>query len=309
MRSVVCEGVGVTDWVIDLDGVMWRGRAPITGSADAVGTLVARGDRVLFCSNNSAESGPARAQRLAEHGIPPGCDVVTSADAVCALVEPGEEVVVVGGEGLTAALGHHGAVPRPAGEVDPGPLVEIATRRSRGEEITGPFGAVVVGLTRDFGYRELDVAAAAVRSGARLLASNADSTFPGADGLHPGCGSLVAAIETAAGRPAAVAGKPHEPMAALIRSRLGLTGAGGAPGGGGDVLVVGDRADTDGRLAVTLGVPFALVLSGVTVRADLPVEVTCARVADDLAELVASVTGEPVPNARHLAAIHDRREV
>jgi 4-nitrophenyl phosphatase len=198
---------------------------------------------------------------------------------VCALVEPGERVLVLGGPGLCAALEAHGARPTPTTAVDPGPLVRRAGQPG-GAAGDRPFDAVVVGLTREFGYRDLDAAAAAVRCGARLLASNADTTFPGADGLHPGCGSLVAAVEAASGRTASVAGKPHGPMVELLRSRLGMAPA--QP----EVVVVGDRGDTDGRLAQALGVPFLLVLSGVTARADLPLDVPVARVGEDLAELV-----------------------
>jgi ribonucleotide monophosphatase NagD (HAD superfamily) len=49
---------------------------------------------------------------------------------------------------------------------------------------------------------------------------------------------------------------------------------------------VGDRADTDGAFATAVGARFALVLSGVTTRDDLPVEPTPALVADDLAAVV-----------------------
>jgi ribonucleotide monophosphatase NagD (HAD superfamily) len=72
-----------------------------------------------------------------------------------------------------------------------------------------------------------------------------------------------------------VAGKPNEPMAALVRSRLGPDGT-----------MVGDRPDTDGRFARTLGYRWALVLSGVTRRGDLPVDPAPDVVAGDLAELV-----------------------
>jgi 4-nitrophenyl phosphatase len=171
------------------------------------------------------------------------------------------------------------------------------------------FDAVVVGLTRNFNYGILDVAATAVRGGARLLASNADTTFPGASGLpgsgglHPGGGSLVAAVEAASGRPAVVAGKPNEAMAIAIRKRFAdwgawdRTGAGpntgaqavGGSGVGAGGIVVGDRAETDGRLAEILGWPFALVLSGVTTRSDLPVEVPVEVVGETLADVVAQL--------------------
>jgi HAD superfamily hydrolase (TIGR01450 family) len=256
----MCKGDPVTTWVIDLDGVMWRGRAPIPGSAAAVGRLLMGGHQVLFCTNNSAESGRDRAARLVDQGVPPGCDVVTSADAVAGLVRPGESVLCLGGPGLRKALGAVGAVVLDAGE----PTTAGA-----------PVDAVVVGLDRDVDYGRIDRAAAAVRSGARLLASNDDATFPGADGIHPGCGAILAAVRTASGAAGVVAGKPYPPMADLIRDRC--------PDGG---VVVGDKAGTDGRLAEVLGWPFGLVLSGVTAISDLPVTVLCAAVAADLSDLV-----------------------
>jgi HAD superfamily hydrolase (TIGR01450 family) len=261
----------VGGWVIDLDGVMWRGRRPIAGSAGTVGRLLDRGDRVVFCTNNSAESGAARAARLVEQGVPPGGEVVTSADAVTALVRAGERVLCLGGPGLRAALAAAGTEVVDAAGPTPG---------ASGAVDPESFDAVVIGLSREVDYRQIDRVAAAVRRGARLLASNTDATYPGAHGLHPGCGAIVAAVETASGAVARVAGKPHPPMAALLRRRL--------PEGG---VVVGDRPDTDGRLASELGWPFALVLSGVTTASDLPVDVPCAAVGQDLTAVVGLLDG------------------
>jgi len=259
-QAPVCKGEAVANWVIDLDGVMWRGTVPIEGSAATVGRLLDAGHRVLFCTNNSAEAGADRAARLFQQGVPDGCEVVTSADAVVALVRAGERVLCLGGPGLRAALSSAGVQVLDAGDPSTAHV---------------PVDAVVVGLARDVDYGRIDRAAAAVRAGARLLASNDDATFPGATGLHPGCGAILAAVETAGGTSAVVAGKPHAPMADLIRSLC--TGPG---------VVVGDKVETDGRLAQELDWPFGLVLSGVTAREDLPVAVPVAVVAADLATLV-----------------------
>ena len=88
----------------------------------------------------------------------------------------GERVLVLGGPGLIDALRTTGATVVDAG--DPG---------SDGLVVD----TVVVGLTRDFDYARLDRASAAARRGARLIASNTDSTFPAADGLRPGCGGSL----------------------------------------------------------------------------------------------------------------------
>ncbi|MGI9579533.1 MAG: HAD-IIA family hydrolase, partial [Microthrixaceae bacterium] len=242
--------------------------------------------------------GSVRAASLVNQGIPPGCEVVTSADAVCSLVQPGESALVIGGPGLCDALTEHGAQPTPAAEADPAPLVSLASARAGASPISDAdptgmspgtgFDVVVVGLSRGFDYRQLDAAAAAVRAGARLLATNDDATFPGADGIHPGAGSVLAAVEAASQETALVAGKPLAPMCELIVARLGLGERGSAQDRRGDVVVVGDRPETDGKLAENLGVRFALVLSGVTGRDDLPVDEATAFLAEDLAELVAN---------------------
>ncbi len=139
------------------------------------------------------------------------------------------------------------------------------------------FAAVVVGFHRDFDYERMRVASAAVRNGARLIATNDDATYPTPDGPIPGGGSILASIVTAAGVAPVVAGKPYGPMVDLVRARVGPTGIG-----------VGDRPDTDGRFARALGFDWGLVLSGVTRAVDLPVDPVPDLVAADLAALVAA---------------------
>lgn len=244
-------------WVLDLDGVVRLGPEPIPGAAAAVARLRTLGEPLAFVTNNSSHRLEEVRAELGSFGIDAAPEeVVTSALAVASLVEPGERVLACAGPGVVEAVTARGA------EVVPG----------------GPCDAVVVGFTRTFDYELLRRAAAAVRGGARLLASNDDASYPTPDGLAPGAGSLLAAVATASGRPTeAVAGKPHEPMAALVRDRLGPTG-----------VVVGDRADTDGRFATTLGYRFALVLTGVTTALDVEqLDPVPDLVGADLAAVVA----------------------
>lgn len=221
-------------WALDLDGVVWLGEAPIAGATEAVARLRAVGEDVVFCTNNSSQTVATVEAKLAAQGIDAAGGVVTSAMAAATLVEPGERVVVCGGAGVVEAIEQRGAVP--AGE--------------------GPADAVIVGLHLDFDYSRLRAAATAIRGGARFLATNDDATYPTPDGPIPGGGAIVAAVATASGVAPVVAGKPHTPMAELIRARVGPTGT-----------MVGDRPETDGRFAAALGYRFALVLSGVTVDA------------------------------------------
>ena len=239
--------------MLDLDGVVWLGDQPIPGAAEAVGTLRARGERVLFATNNSFARLAEQEAKLERFGIPAHGDVLTSAMAAARLVEAGERALVCGGPGIAEALEGRGAMPVRDGDAD----------------------AVVVGFHRDFDYERLRVAVRAVQRGARLIATNDDATYPTPDGPIPGGGAIVAAVAYASGVRAVVAGKPHAPMADLVREVGGETGT-----------VVGDRPETDGAFARTLGYRFALVLSGVTHEADLPVEPAPDTVAPSLAALV-----------------------
>jgi glycerol-1-phosphatase len=226
-RPVVC---------CDLDGVVWRGDEPIAGAAEGIAALRAAGHRVAFVSNNSSQPVGEVAGKLAAAGVPASSDdVITSAVSAATLLastlEPGAPVLACAGPGVIEALEEVGL--RPVARV--------------------PASAVVVGFHRGFDYDELDRASAAVRDGARFVATNLDATYPVPGGMIPGSGAIAAAVATAAGRAPQVAGKPERPMVDLIRARLGMTG-----------IVVGDRPSTDGALADALGWAFALVLSGVT---------------------------------------------
>lgn len=251
-------------WVLDLDGVLWLGEHPVRGAAAAVARLRAAGEQVLFATNNSSATVGAQAAKLASFGVPaaPG-EVVTSALAAARLVEPGERALVAGGPGIVEALGARGA--------------EVVDSRTF-EPTDGQVDVVVVGFHRHFDYEGLRRSAVQVARGARFLATNDDATYPTAEGVIPGGGSIVAAIAYAASLPPVVAGKPFPPMAELVHELAGGPGEAG--------VMVGDRPSTDGAFAKALGYEFGLVLSGVTQRGDLPVDPAPDHVADDLASLV-----------------------
>jgi 4-nitrophenyl phosphatase len=240
-------------WLLDLDGVVWLAERPIAGAADAVARLRAAGERVVFATNNSWARLADQESKLDRMGIPAAGDVVTSAMAAANLVEPGERVLVAGGPGVVEAVAGRGAEPVREGDAD----------------------AVIVGFHPDFDFERLRLAMTAVLHGARLIATNDDATYPTPDGPIPGGGSLAAAVAYASGVTATVAGKPHRPMADLVRAMAGAEGT-----------VVGDRPETDGAFAAALGYRFALVLTGVTAEADLPVRPEPAIVAPSLADLV-----------------------
>lgn len=251
-------------WILDLDGVMWLAENPIPGSADAVARLRAAGNQVVFVTNNA---GPRIADLMAKFerfGIDAGPDdLFTSAQAAANLLEPGSTALLCAGPGVAEAVEHRGVEGIDEGEAD----------------------AVIVGFHRHFDYDRLTAAFRAVRGGARLIATNEDPTYPTPHGPIPGGGAIVAAVARATGVAPDVAGKPHEPMAELIRSRLGPSV--------GEGMFVGDSPATDGLMARRLGLAFGLVLSGVTpVASDLGPGVEAEMVENDLSTLVDKVLSE-----------------
>jgi 4-nitrophenyl phosphatase len=153
----------------------------------------------------------------------------------------------------------------------------------RGVTITeeGPVVAAIVGWNRTFDFDSLSATASAARQAGRLIGTNEDPTHPTPTGLVPGSGALLAAVATASGVVPEVAGKPHQPMVALVQERFGFKA------GDRSVAMVGDQPGTDGRLAQRLGLAFGLVDSGVTQPGTATGDVPVAQRAPDFEHLVA----------------------
>ena len=250
-------------WAIDLDGVIWTGKTAIPGAPEAAQALISGGHSVAFVTNNSSATVATQEEKLAAFGISARGRVVTSAMAGAALVEPGERVYVLGGPGVVEAVQHRQAHVVPDDEA----------RRLRPD-------AVVVGLDRELSYQRLSTAVLAVRAGARFVATNTDSTYPSEIGLLPGGGAIVEAVAYSTGRKPQIAGKPHEAQARLVSDLIGTGG-----------IMIGDRPETDGLFARTLGYRFGLVLTGVTGPEHLPIDPEPDVIGADLSSLIAQLVG------------------
>lgn len=220
--------------VCDLDGVVYRGKTSMPHAKEALRALAADGRSLLFVTNNSAREPADVRQKLAEVvGYEADeSQIITSALVAATLIEAGP-VLVMGEIGVESAVLSAGF------RLTDDPL-QAAT--------------VVAGLDRGITYDRVARASTAVRSGARLIVTNRDPTFPVEGGLLPGAGACAAAVETAAGVTGVTAGKPSEGMRCLIESRL--------PDG--PIWMVGDRPDTDIALASGPRWRSVLVLTGVT---------------------------------------------
>jgi glycerol 3-phosphatase-2 len=249
--------------LLDLDGVVYRGSDAVAHAVPSLMAAAKAGMRLAYVTNNASRTPEAVAEHLRELGLPAAAsDVVTAAQAVARLiaeqVPEGARVLVIGGEGLRAAVGGYGLEIVGSADDDP--------------------AAVVQGYVPETSWTQLAEAAYAIERGVPWFAANTDKTMPTARGIAPGNGALVGAVAAATGTWPTVAGKP-EP--ALHRETMIRTGA-ARP------LVVGDRLDTDIEGANRAGVDSLLVLTGVTrleQLKDAPKEQQPTYVAEDLRAL------------------------
>ena len=229
--------------LLDLDGCVWLGEEPTPGAVDAVAALRAAGKGVAFVTNDSQLSTEEYVRKLWRLGFQASLEeVVTIGGALqFTLAErfTGGSAVVIGSPALHRYVEAAGL------------RVVNATSFARRADV------VVVAFHPQFHYDELKEATQAALRGAFLIGSNRDATFPNADGLWPGSGAIIAAVETASGRTVATIGKP-EP--ALVRTALDRLGPGRA-------LMVGDRVDADLGAAHNAGIDGAIVLTGASDRA------------------------------------------
>lgn len=242
----------------DLDGVVYRAHEPCPGAVEGLTAARQAGVAVLFMTNNASRPPQVVADQLTELGLPTPVEQVLTASQVAAQVVRDHHpelvglaearVLAVGGPGVTLALREVG-VRAVAAE-------ELLDRAPEEREVD----VVVQGYGAEVGVRDLTEAAYAVASGAEWIATNDDATLPTERGLAPGNGALLAAVRHATGCRPNVVGKPHAQAYDVGLRQLGLPLE--------ECLMLGDRLDTDIAGARSVGLRSALVLTGVSTRAE-----------------------------------------
>ena len=245
--------------LVDLDGVVYRASEGVPGVGPVLADRAARGDTVVYVTNNAMHYHGDYLPRLAGHGAPVGPDrVVTSARASALYVRDHmpsvRRVMAVGASGLERELLEAGFEVVSASHA--------ATRMSQegidGWAAAGHPDAVVVGLDPQLTYLKIAAAADCVRAGAVLVATNKDPLYPTERGFRPGAGAVVAAIETASRTTARVTiGKPEPYLLEAAAQLAGLSARG--------AVMIGD-ALTDVAAGKAVGARTILMLTGVTSR-------------------------------------------
>lgn len=230
-------------YLIDLDGTMYKGKAPIPEAPLFIQQLRDKEIPFLFLTNNSTKTPELAAKNLQENfGIQAfPQEVYTSSLATADYLKSldnGNKVFVIGEEGLKQALRDKGFV----------------------EESDNP-DYVVLGLDEMATYEKFKIATLAIRNGAQYIVTNKDTNLPTEKGLVPGAGSLAALLTTATRIEPTFVGKPETIIMEEALKLLNLPAQ--------DVLMVGDNYETDILAGINSDVDTLLVLTGFTKPEDL----------------------------------------
>lgn len=229
-------------FLIDMDGVVYRGPELIPGAAEFIASLRRSRIPFMFLTNNSQRTRRDVAMKLTRMGVPvEDKHIFTCAMATARFLasqKPHGTAYVIGEGGLLNALHSNGYA-----IVDRSP------------------DYVVVGEGRTLSFEMLEQAVQMVLDGAKLIATNLDPNCPTNSGTRPGCGAIVSLIEKATGIQAFSVGKPSPVMMRMARKELGMATS--------ETIMIGDTMETDIQGGVQMGYKTILVLSGGSKREDL----------------------------------------
>ena len=228
-------------FLLDLDGVLVKGRTPIPGAGEFIERLNGSDREYLVVTNNPIFTPGDLAHRLHAMGLDvPTERIFTSAMATARFLDsqrPKASAYVVGESGLTTAIHGVGYV---ITDIDPDYVV---LGEGRHDPAT---------LTR---------AVRLIAAGSQFVVTNPDAAGPEEDGIVPAAGAFAAMIETATGRAPYVVGKPNPLMFRTALNYLDIHSE--------ESFMVGDNLRTDIRGGLEAGLETILVLSGVTAEEEI----------------------------------------
>ncbi|WP_258360947.1 HAD-IIA family hydrolase [Moorella sulfitireducens] len=232
-------------YLFDLDGTVYLGDYPLPGAAETIRELMKQGCRCVFLSNKPIEPVTKYQEKLNAMGIPVKKENIINSSIVMAQylkgIKEGLRIYLIGEKPLADELINAGCI------ITDNPLEAEY---------------VVVSWDREFNYKKLNDAMQAICNGARLVATHPDRTCPVPGGVVPDAAGMIAAVEAVTGKKCEeIVGKPSPWTVTAALNRMGLPKE--------DVLMVGDRLETDIKMGKMVGIKTALTLTGVTRREDL----------------------------------------
>lgn len=250
--------------IIDMDGVIWRDSQPIGDLPAIFDQIRSFGLNFIFATNNSTRTVEEYQEKLRVFGVTiEPWQVITSAMATGIYLREaypqGCNVYVVGQPSLKKTLTEYG----------------LSIVDESKEDVQVVVSAIDLALS----YRKLKHASLLIQSGSKFIGTNPDVTLPTPEGLVPGSGTVIGALEIASRKKATMIGKPQPLLYKMAMKQLKIKPE--------ETLAIGDRLETDILGAQAAGMHTALVLSGASSLAQAqamtpPPEI----ITQDLAELV-----------------------
>jgi 4-nitrophenyl phosphatase len=249
----------ITHLIIDMDGVLYLGDKPARCLREFFDFLRERNVRFILATNNSTRTPQAYVDKLASMGVTVSPDeILVSGQATARFLAReyprGTRVHVFGMLSLKQAMTEEGFV-----------LAD--------EDVD----LVVASMDREVTYEKLKRATLLIRRGARFIATNLDPTYPSEEGLLPGTGSMIVALETASGVKPQAIGKPEPTMYQLAMEQMGARPE--------TTAAIGDRVDTDILGGKRAGLITICVLSGSSNRLEAET-IGTDMIFDDIAHLL-----------------------
>jgi 4-nitrophenyl phosphatase len=249
----------ITHLIIDMDGVLYLGSKAMPSLCEFIDFLRTRSIRFILATNNSTRTPQEYVDKLAGMGVTVSPDeILVSGQATARYLAReyprGTRAHVLGMPALKQALVEEGFT-----------LADESVQ------------LVVASMDRNFNYQKLKLASLLIRGGARFIATNLDPTVPSEEGLLPGTGSVIAALELGSGVKPTAIGKPEPTMYQLAMEQMGAHPE--------TTAAIGDRVDTDILGGKRAGLMTVCVLSGSSNRAEAEA-IEADLIFDDIAHLL-----------------------
>ncbi len=233
---------GIKHLIIDMDGVLYHGDRAMPMLCEFFAFLRERPIPFILATNNSTRTPQEYADKLARMGVQVSPnEILVSGQATARFLAReyprGTRVHVFGMPALKQAMTDEGFV-----------LADDNVQ------------LVVASMDREVTYEKLKRATLLIRGGARFIATNLDPTNPSEEGLIPGTGSMIVALEAASGVKPQAIGKPEPTMYQLAMEQMGAYPE--------TTAAIGDRCDTDILGGKRAGLITICVLSGSSNRTE-----------------------------------------
>ncbi|MDR0334685.1 MAG: HAD-IIA family hydrolase [Methanomassiliicoccaceae archaeon] len=235
---------GVSGYMIDMDGTVYKGDAVIPGAPEFVERLKAKKIPFVFLTNNSASDRKHYYNKLTKMGFKITVDnILTSTTATVTYIKKHYAEKTVYPLGTSKFIDEI----KEAG-------IRIADKDP---------DMVLLAFDTSITYEKMNNAYQFIKKGSLFVATHPDDLCPTEQGYDVDIGPFIRFFESMTGTKATVIGKPNKLMAEMAAERMNVPLKG--------TVMIGDRIYTDMKMAADSGIRSIMVLTGEAKRTDLDV--------------------------------------